>query len=176
MWTPYDINYRPFYILSCVHEGAAAILSACVTSSVETLALVIILQLCSQYDILIHRLNYLSKISAINHQLQFSTLHYEEKIIKDVVQLHTHMFSIGENLNKLFGSMISVQFFSSMISIGSATYQLTKISQDDLKYWILIFLLMCTLLQMFLYSYFGEKIRSKVVKSTYTAYNLLKGF
>ncbi|XP_043480576.1 odorant receptor 9a-like [Leptopilina heterotoma] len=163
MWTPYDINYKPFFIFSYLHQGVSATLSACVTSSVETLALVIILQVSAQYEILIYRINFLSKSLTINFQ-KYSTQNYEGKIIKDVIKLHLHIFSIVENLNKLFGSMIFVQFFSSMISLCSATFQLTKVSSNDPKYWALMFLITSTLMQVFLYSYFGEQIKLKSVE------------
>lgn len=92
VWTPYSLNSRPLYLLTYMHQGLATTLSVFVTSSVESLALVIILQICAQYEILIYRLNFLPKISKTNYSRVFN-YQMESKMIKDCVKHHIHIFA-----------------------------------------------------------------------------------
>lgn len=91
VWTPYSLNLRKLFFLTYIHQGISALLAACATSAVESLAFVIIIQICAQYEILNHRLNLLSELSTKNNYYP----HYqcESKILKDSVMLHIHIFS-----------------------------------------------------------------------------------
>lgn len=74
-----------------MHQGLGTTMGACVTTAIEGLALVVILQICAQYEILIYRLNLLPELSTRNHTNSF-IYQCESQIIKDCVQLHCHIF------------------------------------------------------------------------------------
>ncbi|XP_043480579.1 odorant receptor 9a-like [Leptopilina heterotoma] len=227
VWTPYNLSCKSLYFFTYIHQGFATTLAASVTSSIESLALILILQICTQYEILVHRLNFISRLTPRNEQDSL-THQCQLKIVKNCVQHHIHILSMGDKLNELFSVVIFVQFFGSMISLSAVIYQLSKLSLADPKSWGLLFLLSTSLTQIYIYCYYGEKITSKslsimdkiyeikwltiksrtkrdlilimirasrpfkfmgfkiiimsietffqVVKSAYSAYNLLKGF
>lgn len=89
-WTPYNLNSKSLFILTYIHQGISSSLAACATSAVESLAFVIIIQICAQYEILNHRLNLLPELTK---KLQPHHHHCESKIIKDFVKLHIYILS-----------------------------------------------------------------------------------
>ncbi|XP_043480575.1 uncharacterized protein LOC122510181 [Leptopilina heterotoma] len=117
MWTPYDINYRPFFLLSYLHEAIGVTLMTFVTCSVESLALtyavwmtamstasiecfvmLIIVQIGGQLDIIIHRLSLLSTGFKKNSS-QFIIRRYESRIVKDCVTHHNYIYDFhGQKL------------------------------------------------------------------------------
>ncbi|XP_051158295.1 odorant receptor 9a-like [Leptopilina boulardi] len=160
VWIPYSLNSRALYFLTYIHQGLSTILAVCVTSSVETLALVIILQICAQYEMLIYRLNLLPELSKKNYS-KLLTYQMESKILKDCVNHHIHIFSIAEKLNELFSFVIFAQYFASMTTLCTVTFQLSKLSSFDSKSWGLISVLLSSLMQIFLYCSVGETIMTK---------------
>ncbi|XP_051164235.1 odorant receptor 9a-like [Leptopilina boulardi] len=228
MWIPYSLNSRLLYFLTYIHQGLGTTMGACVTSAIEGIALMTILQICAQYEIFIYRLNLLSQLSTKKNYNESFIYNCETKIIKDCVELHCHIFTIGKKLNNLFDSAIFVQFFVSMLGLGAITFQLSRLTVTDPRLWGLMCALSVTLVQIFLYCIFGEQIKTKsfatineiyemnwstitnktkrnlmlimiraakplnfmgfkliimsigtfvqIVKSAYSAYNLLKGF
>lgn len=91
IWTPYDLDSKVFYLLTYIYEGFGLQIGICVTCSVESLALVIILQICAQYDIFMYRLNFLPEQSKKRGH-EFFTYKAECQIVKDCVKHHMQIF------------------------------------------------------------------------------------
>lgn len=72
-------------------------------------------------------------------------------------------YSLGTMLNDLFGLVIFVQFFASIISICVITYQLTRLNAQNPTYWMMVASVGSSLTQTFLYCLYGEKLIQKVI-------------
>ncbi|XP_033220927.1 putative odorant receptor 92a [Belonocnema kinseyi] len=137
-------------------------MAACVTASVESLATVIMLHICAQLEIIVHRLKSLPLLQEKNDS---ESIKYEREseLIKDCVNHHIHTYMLGEKLNESFGPIIFVQSISSMIALGAVIYPMSKLSTSvyDLSTWRLILTFLSALGQIFLYCFYGDKITEK---------------
>lgn len=66
-------------------------------------------------------------------------------------------------MNNIFGTMIFVQFFASLIQLCTAIFQLSRMNFKNHDLWSTITLFCSSFLQLYLYSFSGEKIMEKVI-------------
>ncbi|XP_051167897.1 odorant receptor 67a-like [Leptopilina boulardi] len=170
-WYPYNLDIKSMFCFTYFYQTIAVLMSAYIIASVDGFALTLMLQICAQLEICIHRLQSLSKMSAkknsnINLCLQ------ESKVLKDCMKHHTHVYSLGTMLNDLFGLVIFVQFFASIISICVITYQLTRLNAQNPTYWMMVASVGSSLTQTFLYCLYGEKLIQKSTAVTDAIYEM----
>ncbi|XP_043480582.1 odorant receptor 46a-like [Leptopilina heterotoma] len=147
------------FFATYLYQSVAIIMSALITSSVECFALMVILIICGQFEIFVYRLNLLATIKR-NNKLKSSVHECEEKLIKNFVRHHNCMYSLGVNMNNIFGTMIFVQFFSSLIQLCTTIFQ-SRMHFKNHDLWSRFSLLCTSFLQLYLYSFSGEKIMEK---------------
>ncbi|XP_033220121.1 odorant receptor 46a-like [Belonocnema kinseyi] len=171
VWIPYSLNSRLVYSLTYFHQGVAITMAAFITASVEGLASVIMLQICAQLEIIVHRLHLLSQLQR-KYYSKFIDYQDESKLMKDCVDHHIYTYMLGEKLNELFGLVIFVQFFASMIGLCAVIYPLSKLSINNPSSWRLIFILLTALVQIFLYCFYGEKLMKKSMDISKEVYQI----
>lgn len=91
-WYPYNLDIKSMFCFTYFYQTIAVLMSAYIIASVDGFALTLMLQICAQLEICIHRLQSLSKMSHkknsnINLCLQ------ESKVLKDCMKHHTHVYS-----------------------------------------------------------------------------------
>lgn len=160
MFIPYSLESNGIFFATYLYQSVSLIMSALITSSVECFALMMILIICGQFEIFIYRLNLLTTIKR-NNKLKSSVSQCEEKLIKNFVQHHNCMYSLGVKMNNIFGTMIFVQFFASLIQLCTAIFQLSRMNFKNHDLWSTITLFCSSFLQLYLYSFSGEKIMEK---------------
>ncbi|XP_033220402.1 odorant receptor 9a-like [Belonocnema kinseyi] len=161
-WIPYSLESKITYFFTYFHQIVCIMMAACITASVESLAMVIMLHICAQLEIIVHRLKSLPRLQEKSNS-QSIIYELESKLIKDCVNHHIHTYTLGENLNETFGPVIFVQFFVSVIALGAVIYPMSKLSTSlyDLNTWRLIFTFASTISQIFLYCFYGDKMMEK---------------
>ncbi|XP_043484612.1 uncharacterized protein LOC122512687 [Leptopilina heterotoma] len=88
---PYDYNQNLAFSLTYFSQSVCLYSAGLITVASETFVMTMLIQICSQLDILCHRLQYLSDF----HQNKKSLMYHkaeEANIIKDCVIHHNYIF------------------------------------------------------------------------------------
>ena len=67
-------------------------------------------------------------------------------------------------MNQLFGTMIFVQYFATIIDTCTIIYELSRLSVRDEYFWSFASVFASIIGQIFIYCYSGEKIMNKVIR------------
>ncbi|XP_051157753.1 odorant receptor 67c-like [Leptopilina boulardi] len=168
-WFPYNINSSKLVFFSTyLYQSFALIITAWTTIASECFAMIIILRIGGQLDIIIHRLNSLS-IGNYENYPECVKYYFESKIIRDCVEHHIYIFAIGEKLNDLFGFVIFIQFFASMMDLCLIIFQLSRMNTDALMFLIHLGSIM---FQTFVYNLYGEKLIEKSLAISHEIWNI----
>ncbi|XP_051169349.1 odorant receptor 2a-like [Leptopilina boulardi] len=159
-WLPYTVDSHFLFIITYLHQSYGCIIIATISIAMESLALTISLQICGQFDIIIHRLNLLSELWEKNN-IKSNSYDQEIKLTKRCAKHHFYVYCLGDNLNKQFGLIIFTQFFASMINLCSIIYNLSKLSPTDSIYWLMVSCVGSYTLQIFIYCFYGDKVTEK---------------
>ncbi|XP_033220930.1 odorant receptor 45a-like [Belonocnema kinseyi] len=159
VWIPCGLESRPAYFLTYLHQVVAALPAAIITASVESLASVIVLQICAQLEIIAHRLHLLPLLQKKNY-CESIIYKCESSIVKNCVNRHIDTYMLGEKLNESFGPVVFIQSLTTVLSLCVAIYPLSHLDTSifNLRTWSLIVPLSSVLSQMFLYCFYGEKL------------------
>lgn len=97
-WIPFNVN-KSKLILSLTHlyQTFALIITAMSTIASECFAMLIILQIGGQLDIMLHRLNLLS-FKQLKTYPEFIKYRMESKIIRNCVEHHNYLFALVERI------------------------------------------------------------------------------
>ncbi|XP_025074597.1 odorant receptor 46a-like [Pogonomyrmex barbatus] len=144
-WVPYNYSSYMTYCLTYAQQMITTFHSASVNVACDTLLCGLIMHICCQIEILEYRLK-----KILNNQL---TLDY-------CVRHHNRIFEYTRMVNIRFTKIIGFQFMASTMIICSNLYQLTK-SALSVNHIPLIIYTSCMLTQIFIYCWFGNKVRSK---------------
>ncbi|XP_039309023.1 odorant receptor 46a [Solenopsis invicta] len=144
-WLPYDYSSYIPYCLTYAQQMICTFHVASVNVACDALLCGLLMHICCQIDILEHRLkNILSN--------QF-TLGY-------CVRHHNRILEYAQVVNMRFTKIVGFQFMASTMVICSNLYQLTK-STLSANHVPLIMYTSCMLTQIFIYCWFGNKVKSK---------------
>ncbi|XP_043465775.1 odorant receptor 67c-like [Leptopilina heterotoma] len=170
-WYPYNLDTKLMFTFTYFYQIIAVVMSAYIIASVDGFALTLMLQICAQLEIYIYRLQLLSEIYEKKNSNNNLCLQ-EAKILKDWMKHHTQVYSMGKSLNDLFGLVIFVQFFASIISICVIIYQLSRLDSQNPTYWMMVASVGSSLTQTFLYCLYGEKLIQKSTAVTNAIYEI----
>ncbi|XP_033220929.1 odorant receptor 9a-like [Belonocnema kinseyi] len=144
---------------------------AIVTASVEGLAMVMVLQICAELQIIVHRLHMVSQLQKKN-KYESIIFHCESRLVKDCVDNHIDTYILGEKLNESFGPIIFVQFFASILGLCTVIYELSKLSMHNPSSLRLIVVLITALVQIFVYCFYGEKLMEQSISIAEEVYQM----
>ncbi|XP_011882883.1 PREDICTED: odorant receptor 46a, isoform A-like [Vollenhovia emeryi] len=155
-WVPYNYSSYITYYLTYAQQMISTFHCASVNVACDTLFCGFLMHICCQIEILEYRLkNILSN--------QF-TLGY-------CVHHHNRILQYAQVVNMRFTSIIGFQFMASMMVICSTLYQLTK-SALSTNHVPLIMYSSCMLTQIFIYCWFGNKVKSKSLQLTDSIFHM----
>ncbi|XP_051167812.1 odorant receptor 46a-like, partial [Leptopilina boulardi] len=162
-WYPFNLNSKWIFCMTYLHQILGLFMAANTSASVEGLTLTFMLQICAQLEIIINRLHLLSNLPKLNNIIEAEWIisKRESRLISKCVKHHIHMYSLGQKLNEIFGLVIFVQFFTSMISLCATIYQLSRLNSQNPTYWIMVTSVSSVIMQIFLYCFYGQRISEK---------------
>ncbi|XP_033220932.1 odorant receptor 46a-like [Belonocnema kinseyi] len=159
-WTPFSLYSESLFLFTYLYEGLFLVILGEMSIGIESLALMMMLQICAQTEIIAYRLQSLPKLWKENCSKSVM-YQYELRLIKDCVIHHLNTYSLQNNFNKLFGVVIFTQFFSSMMNMCIILYQLSRFSIFSEFSLEMIPVLFTVIVQIFIYCYYGEKVTNK---------------
>ncbi|EZA58604.1 ObirOr5-E9 [Ooceraea biroi] len=149
-WVPYDYSSYMVFCVTYAHQFLSTFYCATVNVACDTLICGLLMHVCCQIEILEYRLKKLSRNA--------DTLDY-------CIRHHNSIFEFARLVNTRFTQIIGFQFITSTLIICSNLYQLSKstMSADNIS---LIVYTFCMLTQIFIYCWFGSKVKSKSLELT----------
>ncbi|XP_043484384.1 uncharacterized protein LOC122512550 [Leptopilina heterotoma] len=116
---PYDYSQKLAFTLTYLSQSVCLYFAALINVATETFVMTMIIQICSQLDIICHRLQYLSDDNENKKSLMYQKIE-EANIIKDCVIHHNYIFSLSikkEVNDKVIVQSIILTFFHLLIIV-----------------------------------------------------------
>ncbi|XP_015606886.1 odorant receptor Or1-like isoform X2 [Cephus cinctus] len=165
-WLPYDLSSLKLFWLSYVHQCIAIMAAAYINVATDSFISGLMIQICSQLDILKYRLIKLPRLYNINHRDEFLSS------LTHCVLHHEHIFKFASAVESVSNPITIVQFCASAVALCSSVYQLSKHSVDSAKFMPLILYLLCMLFQLFFYCWYGNEVILKSMEVRDAVYEM----
>ncbi|XP_011869943.1 PREDICTED: odorant receptor Or1-like isoform X2 [Vollenhovia emeryi] len=173
IWVPYHYTPPSLFWLTSLHEMLALIVGTFVNVATETLLLGLCLQICAQLEILTHRLQ--REIKSNKGQQVCKNLNDTPNgtsRLSEHIYYHLCIIRFAEMANEIFSQVLFVQFFASILILCASVYYLSSpITVADFV--TLIIFTFCMFVQIFIYCWAGNEVMLKILKTSYSAFNVL---
>ncbi|XP_072754208.1 uncharacterized protein [Anoplolepis gracilipes] len=142
-WIPYNYSSYMIFCLTYTHQYLGIVASCIVNTSCDSLIIGLLLHICCQITILKSRLK---------------NIRNDQSILRDCVRHHRHIIKYAQATNARFTKIIAFQFIVSTFVMCSTLYQLTTMALGS-YYISIIAYMVCVLVQIFIYCWFGNKLK-----------------
>ncbi|XP_011882833.1 PREDICTED: odorant receptor 46a, isoform A-like [Vollenhovia emeryi] len=147
-WIPYNYSHHMIFCFTYIQQMLSVCHSAVVHIAIDSLVCGFLMHICCQIEILEYRLK-----KILSNQL---TVGY-------CVWHHNLIFKYAQVVNIRFTKIVGLQFMTSTMTICCNLYQLSQ-SPLNTSSIGLIGLTCCMLTEIFIYCWFGHKMKSKSVQ------------
>ncbi|XP_011882835.1 PREDICTED: odorant receptor 46a, isoform A-like isoform X2 [Vollenhovia emeryi] len=155
-WIPYDYSSNVIYCFTYIQQMLGGYHCVITNVAIDSLMCALLMHICCQIDILEYRLKKLLS----NHL----TVGY-------CVRHHNRIFEFAQIVNIKFTKIIGFQFLASMMITCSNLYQVAK-STLNTDHIALIMFTSCMLTEIFIYCWFGNKVKLKSLQVTDTIFQM----
>ncbi|XP_018317934.1 uncharacterized protein [Mycetomoellerius zeteki] len=149
-WIPYDYSSYIKFCLTYSQQLLSTFHGASINIAGDTLLCGLLMHICCQIEILEYRLK--------KHLCDQFSLGY-------CIRHHNRIFEFAQMVNTRFTQIIGFQFMASTMVTCFNLYQLTK-STLNVDHFALIMYTCATLIQIFVYCWFGNKVKLKSLHLT----------
>ncbi|XP_043794979.1 odorant receptor 2a-like [Apis laboriosa] len=161
-WIPFNYTASWFlFSLTFIHQCACAMVTSFGISIFDTLFAGLLLQICCQLDTLVHRLQNI-KEDAI-------------RSLKYCARQHELIYRFTELMNKLFSSILCLQFLISAVAICFSVYRVIYTKTDSQFAGAIIFVF-SALIQIFYFCWHGDIAKYKVRNYDLSSFLLQKRY
>ncbi|XP_051153458.1 odorant receptor 67c-like [Leptopilina boulardi] len=159
-YLPFAINSRRRFWIAYFYQCISGYLSVILFASIEMLPINIMQQICIQLEFLMNRLLAIPNLRNTKYS-RLNIYKEEYNLLKECINHHEFIFSLEKQLNRIFGVLISMQFFVSMLNLCTSGYYMTKVNVDNPNFWSALIILTNYISHIFLYCIFGEIMTRK---------------
>ncbi|NP_001164395.1 odorant receptor 82 [Nasonia vitripennis] len=165
-WIPYEITGLAVYWTTFFHQTIAHVAAANLQIANETLICGLMIQACSQLEILKYRLKKIPDESKIDKFPLQSTVNNAQNtnkkdtktLLVNCIDHHRRIIEFSEKLNSTFNVILFVQFAISSLVLCSSVYLLSKMKLVSVHFMSLSLYLSCMLYQIFLFCWYGNEV------------------
>ncbi|XP_012527647.2 odorant receptor 46a [Monomorium pharaonis] len=147
-WVPYDYSSYMVFCITYAHQFLSTFYCASVNVACDTLICGFLMHVYCQIEILEYRLKKILD---------------DENILAYCIHHHNSIFKFACSINAKFSQIIGLQFITSTLIICSNLYQLSQSSLNTDSIGLIGFTC-CMLTEIFIYCWFGHKIKSKSIQ------------
>lgn len=90
-WTPYSLDSKLVFTLSYLHQSIGIFVTTTISAAMDSLALTVMLQICAQLEIIMHRLNLISKNSS-KYDVKSDQYDHEKEFTKRCIKHHLYVY------------------------------------------------------------------------------------
>nr|WGO81808.1 olfactory receptor 134 [Microplitis mediator] len=159
-WLPFDSKTFFGYWTAYNHQILAHVFGALVNVAYDTLIPGLMLKICAQLSILEYRLKSIPK-KIYSSDLFIDVKRREINEISKCVIHHLKIFQFAEITNKVFSSVIFLQFSISAIVICVTVYKLSQIEINNPEFGPMAFYFTCMLSQVFVICFASSECNLK---------------
>ncbi|THK32976.1 odorant receptor 99PSE [Diachasma alloeum] len=154
-WYPYNTSTPLGFWSAYLHQIIAHAYGAFTNAACDTLIYGMIMQICAQFAILQHRFHLLPKsLAAIGKNIE----QWERKELGNCVRHHLRILHFADECNRVFDSLICLQFLISSTVLCVSVYRLAQIELSSPDFPIIVMYLMCMLSQIFILCFSGSHL------------------
>nr|AKO90002.1 odorant receptor 38 [Microplitis mediator] len=163
-WFPYRHDNSTGFWVAYFHQNIAHFYVAMIGFSFDTVVYGVLLQNCSQLQILKNRLE--NFVEIINEEklkdkingLSRTIRECEHKFIKQCTHHHWIILQFSQESNDLFAPIIFLQYLSSSLILCLCVQLLTKLAFMSPEFIFIVVYLGCMLTQIFLFCWYGNEV------------------
>ncbi|XP_057328367.1 odorant receptor 46a-like [Microplitis mediator] len=177
-WFPYRHNDSTGFWVAYCHQSIAHFYVAMIGFSFDTVVYGVLLQNCSQLQILKNRLeNFVEIINEekLNNKTNGSvcTIRESERhLIKQCIHHHWIILQFSQRSNDLFAPMIFMQYFLSSLILCLSVQSSTKLVFMSPEFIFMVIYLGCMLSQIFLFCWYGNEVALESSGIHFAIYNM----
>ncbi|XP_057319123.1 putative odorant receptor 71a isoform X2 [Microplitis mediator] len=147
-WLPFDTSTIIGYWVAYIHQVLAHFCCALAGAAYDTLIPGLIIKICSQLSILEYRLKLLPKNNYSSEPLT-DIEQREINAVSKCVKHHLKILQLAEKTNKVFNTIMFVQFSISTFVICVTIYRLSQVEINDPEFAEMAVYFICMLAQIF---------------------------
>ncbi|RLU18705.1 ObirOr5-E7 [Ooceraea biroi] len=157
-WIPFDYSSPAVFYIVYAHQLLAMVTSGIVNIACDSLLCGFLLYICCQLEILEYRL---------------TKMVCGQYILRDCIIYHNYIFEYTYAVN-VFARIIAIQFVASAIVVCSNLYRIfvAVVENDYITTLIISTYTFAILMQIFLYCWFGNKVKLKSLHLANSIYDL----
>ncbi|XP_051174497.1 odorant receptor Or1-like [Leptopilina boulardi] len=162
---PYNYyNQKIIFYLTYIVQSLSIYLCGTISVASETFVMTMLIQICSQLDIIYYRLQNLPHLYSNNIRSIIFNETEEEKIFKNCIVHHNCVNTFSRKLNNIFSIVFGIQFFASIVNICTFVFNLSNKNEINNRVLVQSMTLISFLFQIFLYCHFGNEVMLKSLK------------
>ncbi|CAD1475180.1 unnamed protein product, partial [Heterotrigona itama] len=156
-WLPFNYTVPNYYYMAYAHQIVALIGTALLNVACDVLVCGLFVHVCSQQEILKHRIKGLTKQSRPD--------------IRKIVRFHDYLYRYTSIIQTRFKEIIGIQLLSSTLVVCFILYRLSNTPINS-KYVEFILYLVCMMMQIFFYCWYGNQLKLKSVEVVDTIFEM----
>ncbi|XP_012524485.2 putative odorant receptor 85d [Monomorium pharaonis] len=173
IWVPYDYTTFFLFWFTSLQEILTVLLGTFVNVGTETLLLGFCLQICTQFELLICRLQRMieSDEKTKIHKNLLNDASNRTNRLSEHIRHHLYIIRFAEMANEIFNQVLFVQFFASILVLCSSVYYLSShiTITDFIK---LAIYTLCMFVQIFVYCWAGNEVIRKSIGLSEAVYQM----
>ncbi|XP_033218488.1 odorant receptor 4-like [Belonocnema kinseyi] len=142
MWLPYSLENGTSYWLTYLLYVVAFMIAAQTSVASDTFAIVMMLQLCAQLEILKHRIQ---KYPQLCMKEIPKKPRMEQRNLGKWIKHHNSLYIFAKKLNDVYSAVFFILLLSATLAVCTCTYFLATLRITSMKFWSMSFLLICSM-------------------------------
>ncbi|XP_076285379.1 odorant receptor 46a-like [Lasioglossum baleicum] len=147
LWLPYNYSTVPLYLPTIIQQSLGLHYGALNHAACDSLFCGLMIHICSQFEILVHRLNKITR--------------GDTAMIKSCIHFHDKIYRYAKELNTQFKMIIFMQFLASAVIVSFNLYRLTQSTNLGPKLFEIVMFSQCIMTQIFIYCWYGNEVKLK---------------
>nr|QIJ45784.1 olfactory receptor [Glyphodes pyloalis] len=173
VWLPFDVNSDPQYYIAVFYVWVQTTALAYCNSTMDIIIVFLLEQCRTQVSIL--RLDLVNLVEKSKKEAVETSCRYSyvlERRMKNIVKHHKEILSAADKIQDTFGGCTFCQFFVSGWILCTSVYRIVSVAPASIEFVSMVMYVVCILLQVYLYCYYGTELTyesEKLIQSAYTA-------
>ncbi|XP_033218489.1 odorant receptor 4-like [Belonocnema kinseyi] len=169
MWVPYSLENGTSYWLTYVLYFVGFMIIAQISVAGDTFAIVMMLQLCAQLEILKHRILKYPQLCMKEFPKNPRT---EQRNLGKWIEHHNSLYIFAIKLNDVYSAVFFILLLSATLDVCTCTYFLATLRITSMKFWSMSVSLICIMFEIYLYCFQGSFLMEKSMDIRYAAYSM----
>ncbi|XP_060802237.1 odorant receptor Or1-like [Amyelois transitella] len=159
IWLPYNPDQNPHFYVTIFYMWIQISMFAIANSLIDGLIAFFLEQCKTQITII--KLDLQSLVAKCELEKKKSSAHFSDILetkLKKIIIHHREIVTMAGKVQDIFGNAVFYQFVSSGLILCTSAYTMTTADPASLEFISMVFYIMCMLIQLLFYCYYGSKL------------------